>query len=124
MANEHMDVRRRAAEIVESGWMRGQNACDREGLAVSPLSTTATKWCAGGAVSRALWEAMGEPDMLRGGMEDVLDRWSETADAIRRDVEMEIDVAPLWRFNDNSDTTREQVVAALRGEWADKEEAS
>ena len=45
----------KAAKLVERGWTRGAGARNAIGEAVSPIAPLACRWCASGAITRAVY---------------------------------------------------------------------
>lgn len=111
-----------AAEIVATGYLKHDDACDYLGNPCDPISKSARRWCAGGAILRAAWELHGDRVEIRVGVAVIGagERWldvSEAAEAwasefTRNDV---VGVKGLVEWNDSANCHKNKMVGLLNG---------
>lgn len=99
-----VEVRRRAARLVERGWCQLSYARDRHGTPVGVNSAEAASWCLLGALDEAVPVPWTKADVAR----------IETA-AAQIAGEIGVCVKELDYWNDRPGRTQAQVVQALRG---------
>jgi len=119
----------RAADIVDNGWCQGNQALARhteaelepfrkEGLdpkewfIVQPNDPRAERFCASGAIYRAIYRAiceLGQPNTT-----DELESCSDLSGYISSACARAIGISCFWFFNDSDDVTQPMVSAKLR----------
>ena len=116
-------VLRRASELVRSGWCQGNGARRRNRHVCDPISPAAVKWCAWGAIFRAVTEMVPESlnfEVRNRAMKVILDIvWPEDhLNGVPRYGGLPTQV---MSWNDSDGMTKGQVIAALE-EGAAKDE--
>lgn len=132
------EILRGAKSRIEQGWSQCSLAEDERGAEVLPISASACKFCALGAMAAAYHEKPEGFDQTKylGGMEHseegkialahleeaALEKSSpELAEAMSSD-HPEVHKS-IWRFNDSNETTKETVLAAFELAAKNAEEA-
>lgn len=97
-------ILKRARELVERGWVKGQLAVDDMGVSASVWQARATCFCSVGAIQRAIWERPGWD-----GANPILHpAYNPALEALCADMP---EFASIVEFNDSNSTTKDDVVA-------------
>lgn len=93
--------------LVQKGWTKGVDACDKEGRDVSPSSISACEWCLQGAIQAVSFSEKLHPYALEHLIRDEL-----LGDYYRKFPFQHVGTTIIY-FNDHHNTTREDVITLL-----------
>ena len=97
-------ILKRARELVERGWVKGQLAVDDMGVSASVWQARATCFCSVGAIQRAIWEQPGWD-----GVNPILHHeYHPALEALCADLP---EFSSIVEFNDDNATAKDDVIA-------------